>query len=449
MKLKQWSAALVWCGMAAVSVAADQALAAGQLAQPAQASPPAGAGMLDAPGTPPPAPAVEGLVERALSRAPSLAARRERIQAAQAALRAADALPDPMVEFEYQMFNFPHYTIGEDPMSMIGGSIRQDLLSRGRRTTRSAVARAEVSERTAEHAVLATDLATEVRLQYARLYTLDHTREILADAAELVRLLEATVTARYAAGASDQASVLRIQLEGIRIGERLGDLEAERTAVQAAINRLTNDPAETPIGPAAYLPPQALPAIAASLQDEASRDAPVLALRQTELDLAGRRVDAARQEAKPTWSVGGGVYWQGGLDRVVNMNVGVELPFWKNRKQLPLIAAAEAERRAARLELESAGAEVRAEAVRLLAEWQNAVAQIERYQTAILPQNSAALDAARASYLGGRGDFASLVDEFRRWIEVRIELAGRESDRFSAQARLAALVDAPAVGQSQ
>ena len=118
------------------------------------------------------------------------------------------------------------------------------------------------------------------------------------------------------------------------------------------------------------------------------------------------------------------------------------MPLWNNRKQLPLVAAAEAERRAARLELESAGAEVRAEAARLLAEWQNATAQIERYQTAILPLNSAALDAARASYLGGRGDFSAVVDEFRRWIDVRIELAGRESDRFSAQARLAALARA-------
>ena len=61
------------------------------------------------------APTVDVLVQRALERAPSLAARRERLLAAQQAIRAADALPDPMVEIEYQSFNFPRYTIGSDP----------------------------------------------------------------------------------------------------------------------------------------------------------------------------------------------------------------------------------------------------------------------------------------------------------------------------------------------
>jgi cobalt-zinc-cadmium efflux system outer membrane protein len=395
------------------------------------------------------APDVGAVVERALARAPSLAARRERIQAAQSALRAADALPDPMIEVEYQAFNFPRYTVGSDPGSMAGASIRQGLLSRGRRATRRAVAAAEATQRAAEQRLLAADIATEVRVQYARLYAIDREREVLADAAQLVRMLEATVSARYSAGTTDQASVLRVQLEQTRIGQRVADLAAERTAVQAAINRLTNDPPDAPIGRVTGLPPAALPGAAASSLDETARSAPAIAVRQTEVDLATRQVEAAREELRPSWTVGGGVFWQGGLDRMVNFSVGVELPFWKKRKQLPLIAAAESERRAAQFELTSTTVEVRAQAVSLVAEWRNAVDQIERYQTALLPQNSAALDATRASYLGGRGDFVSVLDEFRRWIDLRIELAGRESDRFAAQARLAALLGAPGTGQPQ
>ena len=48
----------------------------------------------------PPAPRVEDLVAEAMANAPSIAARRARLAAAQAALPAADVLPDPMVEFE-------------------------------------------------------------------------------------------------------------------------------------------------------------------------------------------------------------------------------------------------------------------------------------------------------------------------------------------------------------
>ncbi len=390
------------------------------------------------------APPVETLVARALSRAPSVRARRERIEASRAAARGAGALPDPMLEFQYQAFDFPRYTIGTDPNSMAGVSIRQGLLSGGRRRAAQAVAVAETTQRGAEQRMLEADIATEVRVQYARLYAIDRERETLSDAVQLEKMLEATVSARYAAGQTEQANLLRVQLEQARIGERAADLLAERVGVQAAINRLTNDPPDSPIGRVTELPASALPAAAASIVERSAKEAPVVAARSTDFDVASKQVDAAREELRPAWTVGGGLYWQGGWDRMVNFTVGVELPLWnKKRKQLPLIAAAEGEQRAARLELDDATTEVRAEATRLIAEYQNAASQIERYQGALLPLNSAALDATRASYLGGRGDFVSVLDEFRRWIDLRTELAAREADRFVAQARIAALLAGP------
>ncbi len=349
-----------------------------------------------------------------------------------------------MIEFQYQAFDFPRYTIGTDPNSMAGVSIRQGLLSSGRRHAAREVATAETTERDAEQRMLAADIATEVRVQYARLYAIDRARETLADAAQLEKMLEATVSARYAAGQTEQANLLRVQLEQTRIGQQAADLLAERVGVQAAINRLTNDPPDSPIGRVADLPPAGLPAAAGSLVDRSTKEAPAVAFRSSEVDVARRQVEARRQELKPAWTVGGGLYWQGGWDRMVSLTVGIELPLWnKKRKQLPLIAAAESDQRAAQLELENTTTEVRAEATRLLAEYRNAVDQIERYRSALLPQNSAALDATRASYLGGRGDFVSVLDEFRRWVDLRTELAGREADRFTVQARLAALLAPP------
>ena len=423
--------------MFAVSrVTVPLAMAALLLAGPAGAQPQGGP-------TAPPAPVVDALVERALSRAPSLAARQARVQAAQSALLAAGALPDPMFEAEYQAFNFPRYTIGSDPGSMAGVSFRQGLLSGGRRKASRAVATAEATMRTAEQRALTADIATEVRVQYARLFAIDREQEVLADAAQILRLLESTVAARYAAGEGDQASLLRVQLEQTRLGQRQADLRTERAVVQTAIDKLTNDPPETAIGTVAALPPAALPTVVETLIDDAGKRAPVVSLREAELGVAERQVDAARAELKPAWSVGGGVFWQGGFDRMVNLNVGIELPLFKKRKQLPLVAAAESERRAASLELSATALEVRAEAATLLAQYQNAVAQIERYRDGLLPQNSTALDASRASYLGGRGDFVSVLDEFRRWIDLRTELAGREAERYAAQARLAALLVPP------
>jgi outer membrane protein TolC len=138
----------------------------------------------------------------------------------------------------------------------------------------------------------------------------------------------------------------------------------------------------------------------------------------------------------------------GGYDRLASFTVGLELPFWKARKQAPLIAAAEREREAARADVADATAEVRAEATRLVTAWQTAHDQIERYRAAILPQSAAALDATRSGYLAGRGDFVSVLDEFRRWIEVRVGLARREADRYSAKVSLDALMGPGDGGQA-
>ncbi len=63
---------------------------------------------------------------------------------------------------------------------------------------------------------------------------------------------------RYAAGQTDQANLLRVQLKQTRIGPRIA--ETERVGAPAAINRLTHDPPDNPIGLVTDLPPRALPA---------------------------------------------------------------------------------------------------------------------------------------------------------------------------------------------
>lgn len=388
------------------------------------------------------APTVEELVARALANAPTLSARRARLAAAEAAVPAADVLPDPMVEFEIRDGGFPRLTVGSDPMSMVGAGVRQALLTKGRKATRRAAAGAEVDVRHAEADATAGDLTMAVRTAYSRLYTVDRERAILGDAEQMARLLTETAMARYASGGSDQASVLRAQLERTRLDERGADLDGERVAIVVTLNRLTNQPAETPIAEVLELPEA--PALSGSLSgmpEVAASLAPDVSVRKADVAAAARRMEMAREELRPNLTVGGSLFWQGGVDRVVSVTLGVEWPWRKDRKQRPLLAASERELDAARFELEDAAAANRAEAARLVSDIRRAEDQIGRYQSGLLPQSSAAFDAARSSYLAGRGDFASVLDEFRRWTEIRVELVRRQASRFAARGQLDVLVN--------
>jgi outer membrane protein, heavy metal efflux system len=388
------------------------------------------------------APAVEEMVARALAAAPSLAARRARLDAAQLAVRAADVPPDPTVEFEFRDGGFPKWTVGSDPMSMIGASIRQPLLTKGRKTARRAAATSEVDTRRAEVDRSAADLATEVRTAYARLYAVDRERAILDDSREIARLLAETAMSRYASGGTDQATVLRAQVEQTRVSQRSVDLDAERTTVVVSMNRLLNQPPDTPLGEVRSLPePPLLAEPLARVPDLVGARAPEVSVLQADVAAAERRVDLARAELRPNFSVGGSLYWQGGVDRFASVSVGIEWPARKNRKQLPLLAAVEQDLEAARHDLDDTSAGMRAEAARLIAGIERDQEQITQYRTALLPQSAAAFDAVRASYLTGTGDFSSVLDEFRRWTDARVQLASLEAERFALHSQLEVLVN--------
>lgn len=386
----------------------------------------------------PAAPPVEELVAVALERSPSLAALGERLAAAREMVAPAGALPDPMLELMLQDAGFPDYTVGSMEMSMVGPEVRQSLPYPGKREARRQAARAEAEVRAQELAQLRRALAAQVRTFYARLWTLDQERAELDAARELIDLLAETATARYGVGETAQEPVVKAMLEVSRLAERVDDLVAERAVLVAALNRLLDRPGGAPLGETQALPPVAAPprpwdmaAVASSAE---------VAIARAAVEAAAKRLEVARLDLKPDFTAGAGVGLRGGLDPVVTLRFGVELPLWRKTKQEPLKRAAEHELEMARAELRQAEADVRAEAARLDAEWQKAERQIVRYREALIPQTSAAVDAARAAYLAGQGDFSTVVEDFEHWLEARTGLARRQADRYAVWAELETLV---------
>ena len=385
----------------------------------------------------PPAPPVDALIAEALAKAPALAAAHSRLAAVREMETPASALDNPMVEAMVQNADFPNYTIGTEDMSMAGFEVSQPLPYPGKRRARAESARADTVLRETEIVDLERRIASEVRSLYARLYAADRERQSLTAARELVELLSATASARYATGGAEQESLLKAQLQVTRLEEQLDDLEADRRALVAELNRWLDRPGATPLGEIAGLP--AVEAPAGSWEDRAVEASPKVRVARAAVAAGERRLAVARLDLKPDLTPAAGYALRGALGPVLTLRVGVELPFWKSRKQEPLIRAAEAELEMARQEVRDAESMARAEAARFQAEWGKAERQIVRYREGILPQTSTALDAARSSYLAGRGDFSTLVEDFNLWLEARVQLARREADRFTAWAGLEAL----------
>ena len=384
------------------------------------------------------APLLESLVATALERSPSVAAMRERLAAAREMIAPAGALPNPMLEVMLQDASFPKYTVGTMEMSMIGPEVRQALPFPGKREARRAVASAEADIRLDELDQTRRQLVAQVRTLYARAYALDQERITIGAARQLLDMLATTAATRYSVGETEQEAVIKAQLEASRLEVRSDDLDAERAALVATLNRLLDRPGSATLEQVKGLPAPVVPA--QPWDDVVLGSSAEIVVRRAAVTAAERRVDAARLELKPDFTTGAAIGLRGGLDPVVTLRFGVELPFWRKAGQEPLIRAAEHELEAARAELRDAESTARSEAARLHAEWVRAEKQIVRYRQAVVPQSSAAIDTARSSYLAGRGDFLTVVEDFRMWLDARTELARREADRFVTWAELDALV---------
>lgn len=381
---------------------------------------------------------VDELIEIALDRSPSVAALRARLEASKQRIAPAGALPDPMVEAMLQDINFPEITIGDEDMSMIGVEISQGLPYPGKRKARREAARAESAMNAVTIETLRRQVAANMRMFYARIYAIDQEIESLKTARELMDLLASTAGARYSAGQTEQEAMIKAQLSITRLMEREKDLHTERHRYTAAINRLMDMPGEQPLGRIVELPAVSLDAI--TLEELALANSSEVAEKRAAIEAAERRVDVAKLDLKPDFFAGAGAYARGEMDQVVTLRFGVELPIWSSQKQRPLKRSAEYEVEMAHQELREAEAMVRSEISRLTAEWNNSEEQIVLYEEGILPQTSAVLDAARSSYLAGRGDFSTVIEDFNLWLDARVELSRRFADRYSTWAEVESLI---------
>ena len=384
------------------------------------------------------APPAERLVAEALADNPSLAALRERLAGAREMIAPAGALADPMLEPMYTEAGFPGYTVGTDPMSMIGIEVRQALPYPGKRDARSRIAAAEVATREAGLEALRREISREVRILYARLYALDQEIANLGPGRELLDLVTATTSARYGAGEGSQEGVIKAQLLKSKLGERETDLVARRRALVAAVGGLLGRTDAFTLGRVAALETPAFP-VSDWAALAASGSAGIEA-RQRSIEEAERRLEARRLDLKPDFSAAASTSYRGSLDPVVTLKFGFELPLWRRGKQEPLIRAAVHEVEAARRDLQTEEVATMEAVQRLLASEDGARMQITRYREAILPLTAGAFEAARSEYLAGRGDFSTLIDDLSLWLDSRTELARREGELYSAWAELQALV---------
>jgi len=374
------------------------------------------------------APTVDELVAEALGKSPAVEAVRSRVAASRELIEPASALPDPEIEFSLEenirSLSSPVFAKGEI-------MLKQAFPYPGKRPALEKTAGAESEMEYAGLIDIERQVTREVRAIYAGLYALDSETLILDTARELVKMLEATAAMRYSAGEGEQESQIKAQIELSRLTERMDDITSERAGMAAGLNRLLGRPGSSPVGKVKALPHVSIRHEDIKMLEElALANSPAVFIKKAAVKSAEYRLESAELNFWPDFFAGVGVAFDSEYDPMAVISFGMTLPVWQNSKQKPLKRAAGHKLEEAKKSLKEAETFVSSEIAGLYAKWKRDQEQIRRYRDGIIPQTSAALNSARASYITGRADFSVVIEDYNLWLDALARLARRESDRF-------------------
>ncbi len=371
---------------------------------------------------------------------PVLAAARAKAQEALMLATAAGVRGDP--ELELWVRNaLPDLTSTSDQPLAVEVEVVQPVRWPGKRGALEAVAAAETQAALVEVVVAEQKLVGDVRRTFADLYAADREQRTLAEAHELLELLDATARSRFATTQGDALAVLEAEIAQDEHDQRLDEVFSRFQAARARLAALAGVAAESLPLRLGELPEPVFAVREGPLPFDDR--APSVQAARLRLAAAEKRLEAGRLGLKPDFGVGGGFLWPEGANPELTVKLGMELPFFRHRRLGPQVTAMESAVAAARADVAAAEVAGRAEAVRLGAERDRLEHSLARLAGAIVPRTSAALDAARIGFLNGDVTFALLLELFNDWFHARIELSSAEAARYGIWAESQALAGAP------
>jgi outer membrane protein TolC len=366
-------------------------------------------------------PTLEQLLAETIAKNPEIAQSRAAVEVEADRVPQAGALPDPVLSLGVQNDGFRSIEIGKAETSFYSIMATQAFPWPGKRGLREQVAGLEQQRAQARLERVYLSLEAQVRRAYLDFILAQDRLALLSELQSLWQQAEAVARARYEAGQAPQSDLLRAQLEQARLEQRRWVLEADVVNKLAVINRLRVHSPDEPLATPASLGNTAdpIPAPAEAASQDAEARSPELKLAQLGVEQSGRRVDLARRERWPDFSVSAAVMPRGSLDPMWQLGFSISLPIWVARKQGKAVEENEA-RQVSEAEGEAAIRQV----VQLRARERAALLEAlvrtnRRYREGVLPLSDATRRSTVAQYNVGRLPFASVLEAFGSYVGDR------------------------------
>ncbi|MBV9067860.1 MAG: TolC family protein [Acidobacteria bacterium] len=380
---------------------------------------------------------LDALVTEALRNAPEMASAQANVEAAQRRIVPAQTLSDPFITTTWQNDGRTP-SLGSAEGSFLGVMASQSVPWPGKLRLAGNVAASEARE--IERGSLGrAALTLEARVRNAW-YDLGLARAIdglIDDRRTAATQIEASVRERYAAGLAVQQDVVRAQVELARLDEAKATQAATIANRIAELDRLIGAPQDRDVATPDLLADDApLPQLASLLASVAARS-PELAASQQAIDTGRARVELAKKNFLPDFTVSAGSMYRGNFEMgpMWQAGVGVSVPLWTARRQQNQLAEARAIVRGRTSDVDAIARELELRTRERFTQLDAARHIAALYRDKVLPLDEVSLESALASYQAAKVPFITVLDALNTLYGDRASYASRIAE--SAKWRVA------------
>jgi outer membrane protein, heavy metal efflux system len=383
---------------------------------------------------------LKDLLNEAEQNNPQIAAARQGWEAAKQIPSQVSTLPDP--QFTVQQVNvgsprpFAGYTNSD--FAYFGLGVSQDFPYPGKLRLRGEMAKRDADVAQQQYESVRRSVLAGIKAAYFQLSYLSKTLGILESDGELLQQVEKAADARYRSGMGNQHDLLQAQLERTKLLREISMHHLEVAKTQAQIKQLLNRSQSSPDIEAADLTETPLTYTFDELLSRTKGENPEISGAKKMVEKQSLQVDMAHKDFFPDFSLQ--YMWQrtdpAQFRAYYMLSFTARVPIYRNRKQRPELAQAEADLNRSRSEVEVQTQQV---AFELQTEYETAQKTAELlkiYREGLLPQARAEFEAGVAAYQNNRRDFQGLLTFFLDVLQLDEEYWQSAAERETALARL-------------
>jgi outer membrane protein, heavy metal efflux system len=384
------------------------------------------------------------LTAEAIAASPALQQSRAVARASAARVRAAGALPDPMLSAGVMNLTLPRFAFRESDFTEVDVELSQEFPWPGTLGARTQVAEAQAKERLADAAARRREIVVKTAELYYRLRYVATARATLARQRTLLSAAVEIATSRYASASAPQSDPLQARVAVARLDAEDSDLAEQQASVGAQLKAIRNVRGSERLT-IELIHPEAVQLVLHGgvrplAQPESLIAHPRLAARRAEVEAAERTVTVEQLGGRPDFSITSRYGARPLGDDFFSAFVGVRVPLWAGRKQGRVVEAARADAAAARAALDEETVSLAAELESTLAQIASGERRLKLLYQQVLPSSQETVNAVLRSYRVGSAPFLNVLAAEDSLYRAQLEALMVAAEHFTHLVALEQLV---------